>query len=380
MVNLWSMTKYVRNLSYQGSSSMKYHSTLPLALLISAILVGCTPVESAVQEVLVRPVKLFEVTGSAATTVRQFPAKVDANSRANLSFRISGQLIELDLIEGQPVKQGFLLAQLDDRDAHNNLMTREAEYDLQLADFTRNQTLLERKLISQAAFDSSKAQLKSAKAALAAANDQVSYTRLEAPFSGTIAKRFVDNHQIVQSNQIIVAIQNNQLLDVSIQVPEAMVAGLTQDIAQGLHASVRFSALDDMAFDAKFKEYSTQVTPGTQAYEVVFSLPQPDNVQLLPGMSAELTLATVKTPQQGFTAVVPISALDKQDQNGLVKVWRYQHDDNKIIPVTVTLGKVSNQGIEVLTGLKKGDSIVAAGLSQLSEGMKVKPLHWQRGV
>ncbi|MBB1364288.1 efflux RND transporter periplasmic adaptor subunit [Shewanella sp. SR44-4] len=359
---------------------MKYHSTLPLALLISLILVGCTPVESAVQDVLVRPVKLFDVTQSSGNTIRQFPARVEANSRAELSFRISGQLVRLDLVEGQHVKQGFLLAQLDDRDAHNNLMTREAEYDLLLADFSRNQTLLERKLISQALFDSSKAQLKSAKAALAAANDQVSYTRLEAPFSGTIAKRLVDNHQIVQANQGVMTLQNNQLLDVSIQVPEAMAAVLTQDIANGLAAEVRFSALDDMVFDAKFKEYSTQVTPGTQAYEVVFSLPQPDNVQLLPGMSAELTLATLNDSQKGFSTVVPISAVDKQDQNGDVTVWRYQPDSGDVSPVKVTLGRVSTDGVEVLTGLQKGDAIVAAGLSQLSEGMKVKPLRWQRGV
>ena len=359
---------------------MRYQLPLPLALLISTVLTGCTPADIVVQEAIIRPVKLFEVATSAGNIVRQFPARVEANSRAELSFRISGQLINLDLVEGQYVKQGFLLAQLDDRDALNNLMTREAEYDLLLTDFNRNQALLDRKLISQALFDSSKAQLKSAKAALAAANDQVSYTRLEAPFSGTIAKRLVDNHQIVQANQGVMTLQNNQLLDVIIQVPEAMAAILTQDIAQGLDAKVRFSALEGMSFDAKFKEYSTQVTPGTQAYEVVFSLPQPENVQLLPGMSAELTLATLNESQQRFTTIVPISAVDKQDKNGDITVWRYQADSGDINPVKVTLGRVSNNGVEVLSGLEKGDVIVAAGLSQLSEGMKVKPLRWQRGV
>ena len=208
----------------------------------------------------------------------------------------------------------------------------------------------------------------------------MSDTRLEAPFNGTIAKRLVDNHQIVQANQGVMTLQNNHLLDVTIQVPEAMAAVLTQDIANGLAAKVRFSAVEGMSFDAKFKEYSTQVTPGTQAYEVVFSLPQPDNVQLLPGMSAELTLATLNESPQGFTAIVPISAVDKQDQTGEVTVWRYQPDSGDINPVKVTLGRVSTDGVEVLSGLQKGDVIVAAGLSQLSAGMKVKPLRWQRGV
>ncbi|SUI80827.1 Macrolide-specific efflux protein macA precursor [Shewanella baltica] len=180
---------------------MKSYRLLPLAMLLPALLSGCSPAESSVQVDTVRPVKLFEVLNVEAGDFRTFPARVAANSRAELSFRISGQLTELTLVEGQRVAQGSLLAQLDDRDAKNNLMTREAEHELLAADFKRKAELLNRKLISQSEFDSTQAQLKSAKAALAAARDQLSYTRLTAPFSGTIAKRLVDNHQIVQANQ-----------------------------------------------------------------------------------------------------------------------------------------------------------------------------------
>lgn len=359
---------------------MTSYRLLPLAALLPALLSGCSPAESSVQTPAVRPVKLFEVIQLEDGDFRTFPARVAANSRAELSFRISGQLTELALVEGQKVTEGSLLAKLDDRDAHNNLMTREADHELLAADYQRKVELLNRKLISQAEFDSTQAQLKSAKAALAAARDQLSYTRLTAPFSGTIAKRLVDNHQIVQANQGVLTLQNNNLLDVSIHVPEAMAAGLNEYIKQkNFTAKVRFTALEGMEFDAKFKEYSTQVTPGTQAYEVVFSLPQPNNVQLLPGMSAELTLALVKAPNQ-ISAIVPVTAIDKRDQDGQVQVWVYQTQSGEVVPTPVTLGRVTNQGIEILGGLNKGDLIVSAGVSQLSTGMKVKPLRWQRGV
>jgi len=355
-------------------------SVLPLSALLS----GCSPAESSVQTPPIRPVKLFEVVQLEGGDFRTFPARVAANSRAELSFRISGQLTELALVEGQTVTEGSLLAKLDDRDAYNNLMTREAEHELLAADFKRKVELLNRKLISQSEFDSTQAQLKSAKAALAAARDQLSYTRLTAPFSGTIAKRLVDNHQIVQANQGVLTLQNNNLLDVSIQVPEAMAASLNEYIKQpNFSAKVRFSALEGIAFDARFKEYSTQVTPGTQAYEVVFSLPQPKDIQLLPGMSAELTLALVKATEHSKTpaaAIVPVTAIDKSDQDGKVQVWLYQAQSGEVTPTEVTLGRVTNQGIEILGGIKKGDLIVSAGVSQLSNGMKVKPLRWQRGV
>ncbi|WP_198781170.1 efflux RND transporter periplasmic adaptor subunit [Shewanella putrefaciens] len=380
---------------------MPSYRRLPLAMLLSllplsALLSGCSPAESSVQTPPIRPVKLFEVVQLEGGDFRTFPARVAANSRAELSFRISGQLTELALVEGQTVTEGSLLAKLDDRDAYNNLMTREAEHELLAADFKRKVELLNRKLISQSEFDSTQAQLKSAKAALAAARDQLSYTRLTAPFNGTIAKRLVDNHQIVQANQGVLTLQNNNLLDVSIQVPEAMAASLNEYIKQpNFSAKVRFSALEGIEFDARFKEYSTQVTPGTQAYEVVFSLPQPKDIQLLPGMSAELTLALVKATEHSkipvtavdpitemapITAIVPVTAIDKSDQDGKVQVWLYQAQSGEVSPVEVTLGRVTNQGIEILGGIKKGDLIVSAGVSQLSNGMKVKPLRWQRGV
>ncbi|MCD8559483.1 MAG: efflux RND transporter periplasmic adaptor subunit [Shewanella xiamenensis] len=360
---------------------MKSYRLLPLAALLPAVLTACTPAESSVQASAIRPVKLFEVEQLEGGNLRTFPARVSANSRAELSFRISGELTDLALVEGQQIRQGSLLAKLDDRDAYNNLMTREADHELLEADFKRKTELLKRKLISQAEFDSAQAQLKSAKAALAAARDQLSYTKLIAPFSGTVAKRLVDNHQIVQANQGILTLQNNSLLDVSIQVPEAMAASLNNYIQQqNFTAKVRFSALAGMEFDAKFKEYSTQVTPGTQAYEVVFSLPQPKDIQLLPGMSAELTLALVKTPDQTASAIVPVTAIDKRDQDGRVQVWVYQAQSGEVKPTAVTLGRVTTEGIEVLGGINKGDLIVSAGVSQLSDGMKVKPLRWQRGV
>ncbi|MGL5026848.1 MAG: efflux RND transporter periplasmic adaptor subunit [Shewanella oncorhynchi] len=360
---------------------MKSYRLLPLTMLLPALISGCSPAESSVQVATIRPVKLFEVLNVEDGDFRTFPARVAANSRAELSFRISGQLTELVLVEGQRVTQGSLLAKLDDRDAHNNLMTREAEHELLAADFKRKVELLNRKLISQSEFDSTQAQLKSATAALAAARDQLSYTRLTAPFSGTVAKRLVDNHQIVQANQGVLTLQNNNLLDISIQVPESMAAGLKQYTDQAhFAAKVRFSAFPEQSFDAKFKEYSTQVTPGTQAYEVVFSLPQPQDIQLLPGMSAELTLALVKDPSALSSTVVPVTAIDKRDQDGQVQVWIYQAQSGEVKPTIVTLGRVSNQGVEILTGVNKGDLIVSAGVSQLSDGMKVKPLRWQRGV
>lgn len=97
-------------------------------------------------------------------------------------------------------------------------------------------------------------------------------------------------------------------------------------------------------------------------------------------MSAELTLALMKSPDQAASAIVPVTAIDKRDQDGRVQVWVYQTQSGEVKPAAVTLGRVTSEGVEVLGGINNGDLIVSAGVSQLSDGMKVKPLRWQRGV
>ena len=359
---------------------MKYLAKTFAALMITGILAGCSAESIEVAPQIIRPVKLLEVTDVNAASIRVFPAKIAATKQADLGFRVSGQLIDFTLVEGQHVKKGTILAKLDDRDARNTLLNREADHELATADYKRKGELLRRQLISPADYDLSKAQLKSAAAALANARDQLSYTNLLAPYDGTVAKISIDNYQMIQANQSVLVLQKDRNIDVVIQVPESMAS---QAIKFNPHAKfqpqVRFSAQPEQAYPVKLKEHATQVTPGTQSYEVVFTLARPTQIHILPGMSAELTL-DLSVDSQLDKTVIPASAVMKRDQDGESIIWLYHADTGKVTPQIVTLGRVTTDGIEILTGLSKGDQLVVAGVQYLSAEQKVKPLHWQRGV
>ncbi|MEI6858695.1 MAG: efflux RND transporter periplasmic adaptor subunit [Shewanella sp.] len=351
-----------------------------IVIMVTVTLTGCNSESVEVAPPTIRPVKLLEVTDVNAEAIRSFPAKIAATKQANLSFRVSGQLIDFTLVEGQQVKKGSILAKLDDRDAHNNLLHSEANHELATADYKRKGELLRRQLISQAEYDLSKAEQKSAAAALANARDQLSYTHLLAPYDGTVAKISIDNYQMIQASQSVLVLQKDRNIDVVIQVPESMAS---QAIKFNPHAKfqpqVRFSTQPEQAYSVTLKEHATQVTPGTQSYEVVFTLARPSQINILPGMSAELTL-DLSINSQVKKTVVPASAVMKRDIDGQNIIWIYHDDTGKVTPQIVTLGQVTTDGIEILTGLNKGDQLVVAGVQYLSANQKVKPLYWQRGV
>lgn len=81
-----------------------------------------------------------------------------------------------------------------------------------------------------------------------------------------------------------------------------------------------------------------------------------------------------------FLTILPQSAIVKADEDNQIKVWRYNQDSNRVESVIVTLGQVRTNGIEVLSGLNKGDKIVSVGANAIKSGMEVKPLRWERGV
>ncbi|WP_394130686.1 efflux RND transporter periplasmic adaptor subunit [Shewanella maritima] len=358
---------------------MKPLSMAVFAMLIMLTVTGCNTESKEVAAQTIRPVKLMEVTHLQSQSLRVFPAKVAATKQAELAFRISGHLVEQSLFEGQSVKQGDLLARLDDRDAQNALLNYEADFALAKADYQRTGELLRRSLVSQAEFDLVEAKLKSAQANLSTAKDQLSYTELHAPYDGTIAKTNIENFQMVQANQTILTIQKDANIDVVIQIPESLAGHISQLAAKQI-AQVRFSANPAKAYDIELKEYATQVTPGTQSYQVVFTLARPTDLGVLPGMSAEVSIDFSPTVNGKVSAVVPLTAVSKRDLDGQHTVWIFDPENKVVNQQAVNIGNVTTDGIEITSGIKVGDQVVVAGVQYLSENQAVKPLRWQRGV
>tara|TARA_R100000656_G_scaffold117472_1_gene90817 strand:- start:3547 stop:4632 length:1086 start_codon:yes stop_codon:yes gene_type:complete len=361
---------------------MMYFKGMPVrALLVVGVavagLAGCGEPKTPAQPRPV-PVKLTMV-GDTGERVRRYPGRVVATEQTEMAFRVSGQLVSLPVREGQRVEQGELLAELDARDFRNELDQRRADAKLAENQYRRGQTLSERGMIADSELDELTARHQQAQAALSHARDTLSYARLTAPYDGVVAGTEQENHQFVQARDPVLYLQSTDTLDVHFSVSENFIRRVLP-LDRSFRPDVVFSGLSEQRFSAVYREHESR--PGaTQAYTIVLTLPMPDKVELLPGMSATVYVdeAALRHADK-VPLTVPMAAVFNSDEESGARVWRFDPRSNKVQAQAVKLGEVSGDGVAILDGLSPGDRIVVAGVHRLKNGQAVRELTGERGL
>lgn len=358
-----------------------------LSVLASLLLAtGCSPGKEADSEPTPRPVNLHTIADERTAQIRRFPGLVEATQTAELAFRVGGEIDTLPFRPGQAVAAGELVAALDAQDYELAVEQASAQAELLDAQHRRNQRMQQQELISPAEFDRSQADLRIAQAELKSAQTNLEYTRLKAPFAGVVASLHVEKHENVSPQQPILTLQADNLIDVSIQVPERLFARVKRDL--DYQPDVLFDGLPGQFFKASIREWDRVADPATNTYRVVFSLPAPANVNILPGMTATVLIDAEEMTQSIQSAVLlPASAVfapeDKALQPGKAYVWLYQSDNDSDGQVTlhpIRIGNMTNDGLQVIEGLQPGDQVVYAGVHHLTDGQRVKPWVRERGL
>jgi RND family efflux transporter MFP subunit len=350
-------------------------SIAPLAL------VACSENEQSAPPPASRPVKLFLVEGGSENAVRTFPGRVDAAQRAELSFRVPGRLQEILVKEGSAVQKGQVLARLDASDYEIILEDRQAAYDNASRNFKRARDLVDQGNISRTDFDNMEAQSRSASAALSQAKKDLEYTVLQAPFSGRIAQRAVENFEEVQAKQTVFWLHNIDLLDVIIDLPESVVRSVSVnvpgDVSLGdspklkpLQAWATFEGRPDQKFVLTPREITTKADSQTRTYRATFTMQAPTNFAVLPGMSTSVELDLSTLLGQSSAKWVPVRAV--QADSGLQpRVWLLDPASMTVAPREVAIGRMAGDMIEITAGLTGGEEVVAVGAPYLAEGMRV---------
>lgn len=360
-----------------------FPSRLIFSCVLLCCLTACSNEEAKPAADAERPVKLHTVSDDSGGAVRQFPAIVEPTEQARLTFRVSGKLVQLVARPGQMVKKGDLLARLDDTDFNLRLDQAKARYELALTQFTRAEQLIAQKLVSQAAFDEAKAQLQVAKADLSTAQTSLSYTRLEAPFAGTISRLLVENHENVAAQQGIMELQVRDQVDVVIQVPEDVISNVRKDF--DYQPEVVFDSHPQYRYRARIREWDTRADPATNSFKVVFSMPTPQEFNVLAGMTANV-IAEVSKINASYTDAlfIPASALFMPADTAIAAqqsfVWVYDADTGSVSQRLISVKSLTSAGAAVSEGLAVGEQVVVAGVQQLVEGQKVRPWVRERGL
>ncbi len=340
-----------------------YH-LLALPVLVSS----CGEKKKNSNEEVVRPVKMITIEAASNIQDIKLPAVIQASSSADLTFKVSGQLVEFPVSSSQKVKKGDLIGKLDTRSYQNEVMSAQTDFDAAKQDFDRAVTLLAQDAIAKKVHDQREATLKVAKARLDNAKKSLEDTVLLAPFDGIISKKHVSKRDNVQALAKIATLQTIGNAEASVQVPASLVAN-----SRNIETVESFVILDsspDIKMPTKFVSASTEADPQTQTFKVTYAFSPPENIVILPGMTGSIEAKiTDKNASTSSQISVPIAAISAEGEKTFV--WIIQKDSMTATRREITVGESLGQEVLITSGLQVGETVAGAGGQYLHEGMKV---------
>jgi RND family efflux transporter MFP subunit len=277
------------------------------------------------------------------------------------------------------VGKGQLIARIDPRDFRIRLEAARADYERAEADFQRFSALYEKEAVSQAQLDQARAARDLAKAAVDDAESALDDTNLRAPFAGSIGERFVENFEVVQPKQPIVSLIDITNIDIVFDAPENLLATIsggrpeeTPNEARG-RIVARFDTAPGREYDLRLKEVATQADPRTQTYRITFTMRQPEELNVLPGMTGIIYRYPIGPEAEG-AVVIPAAAVFS-DEAGNPHVWIVETNGMTVTQRRVTTGELAgSDGIQILDGLSPGETIAVTGVNRLREGEQIRRL------
>ena len=351
----------------------------------TALLLGCSqpPVPD---DTSVRPLRVMQIGAAERLSGRSFPGRAAAFQEVNLSFRVGGPLLTFPAKVGDKVQTGDVLARLDPRDyeitvlsvqgelerAQAELILAEREYQRAVAAEAKSPDLiseseLDRRLGSR---DRSKANVNALGAALQAANDELAYTKLVAPFDGTVVTTFAENFEDVRFKQPILRLLDTTRLEFTISIPETLITLLP---AVG-NISVIFDAFPDVQVLAQIEEVGSEASESTRTYPVTLIMDQPKDIEILSGMAGKASGQVASGDTDDTPVTVPVTAVFSPDADGSSNVWIIDDATSTVTRRKVETGRLVAGGIEINSGLNNGELIAVAGTNFLTEGQQVRPI------
>ncbi len=322
-----------------------------------------------VQTQVVRPTTFEDVVEITGT--------VDTPNDATLSAQIGGTVTALTP-RGKRVAKGGLVAELDDgmvraavRQAEAQVATARAQYDLAHDTFTRQQPLYQDSIISALEFEGVRAQLNQATAQLSQAEatlnqiqEQLKYTRILAPFEGTIEEHFVERGEQVMPGTPVARIVNTEQVKVKAGVPERYAG----DIGVGTPVQIRFQAYGVSPAGGQVSFVGRVIDPSTRTFPIEVDLDNRDG-RLKPAMIASLFVTRARLEDR---LVVPQTAVIR-DENG-VSMFVVSREDTlpRAQRRTVRLGPSYAGKVVVEAGLEPGTEIIVVGQNKVTEGDAVE--------
>lgn len=288
------------------------------------------------------------------------PGQVEPQEDLWIKTEVSGQVTKIRVMEGQKVRKGQVLVEIDDRDYRSRLARIEANYDLIKQEYNRYLSLAEKKITAQNILDEIEARLKDVTAQRKEAQLALSRTHIASPIDGRLNQISPTRGHLLKIGDRVAQILNLDTVKVTVGVPESDVAAFF-DLEE---ATVSIEALGDLRVTGKKLFLSYQPRSLARLYDLELVVPNPDG-RIRPGMFARVELVKAVFDN---ALVVPLYAVIAQNDERFVFVANDGHAKKR----PVSLGVLTGWQVQITSGLAAGDRVVVVGHRFLDEGHAIE--------
>lgn len=336
---------------------MKY--TLITAILSVSLLTSCVTKEHKEENPPLR-VHTSVISSTSVNQSTSYSGVIEESSGTVLSFKVPGTITNLNIIEGQHVSKGQLIATLDGTTLQNNYDIAKSALATAQDTYNRMKQLHDANSIPEMKWVEVQNALASAKSACDIAKNTLEDSKLYAPFSGIISKKYTDAGSTAAPAVPIVKLVEISPIKASISVPENQIG----DFENGCIANISVSFAENISTKGTLTEKGVSADPLSRTYTVKFTASNPDG-KLLPGMLCDVSL---KNSDNAEVLVIPIETL-LLDHNNQSFVWIVKN--GKAEKRNVVLGNYIAGGVVIENGLVAGEEVITSGQQKVSEGMSV---------
>jgi membrane fusion protein (multidrug efflux system) len=302
-----------------------------------------------------------KVNREAITERLRVVGTVLANETVDLKPEVDGRVIAIHFEEGQRVEEGQLLVELDSGTIEAMLAEAEAIQRLAESKWKRAHDLLTNKTMSQQEADEARAQFDMTGAKVTQMREQLRYMKIRAPFSAIVGARKISPGQVITKQTVMTTLNDIDPVKVEGNVPERFLS-----LAKvGARFQISLAAFPSEKFEGELYFVAPQLDPVNRTALVKAKIPNAD-LRIKPGMFASADM-TLRVREEAI--VIPEAALMPQGERFAVIVV----DGEMTAQMRPVQPGVRNAGrVEIVDGLKEGETVVVEGWQKTRPGGKVK--------
>lgn len=283
-----------------------------------------------------------------------------------VNAQVGGALLAVLVEEGDAVREGQVLARIDDRELQAQLRSAQAAYEVAASALERAEQLRERQVITQPEYERDRTAYEAARAQRDQLLTRVGFAEIRAPITGVITEKTVETGDVVGSQSRLFSVADVGTMVVRVSVSELDVV----EMAPGQRVEVRLDAHPGAVLQGRIRRVFPAADPGTRLVPVEVELTDPDARRLArPGFLARVTFAL--SPHSGALLVPSASVVTRPGGQGVFVV---SPSGETVTLRAVTTGATQDGRVEILSGVSAGERVVVAGATQLRDGGSIRDM------